>query len=228
MKLVKRDLTIGTGLLISFAVILVSMFLPLFDGQKPIDYLDSLYNSISKGSVYYIPKLKEEAKYYEGKKINAAVSYLTATQADDLIHQYKPVLNQIRQQENKVVFEGDLGILLRHILQDADQMFNNRGDELESRTGIAPRHLMFNWWTTLKAVKKKLTNEKRFEEAKFVSAIQNRAVECSFNYFGVVPREISTAVVLVIGSLIFYITYTLWFGFSIMYLFTGLGLKLEH
>ena len=56
----KKEFALGAGLLVSFFVILFIFFSPVFNGQNGLDYLDSLYNSISKGSVYYIPKLKEE------------------------------------------------------------------------------------------------------------------------------------------------------------------------
>ena len=39
---------------------------PRFSEANGLDYLDSLYNSISKGSAYYIPKFKEEAKAFNG------------------------------------------------------------------------------------------------------------------------------------------------------------------
>jgi len=32
----------------------------------------------------------------------------------------------------------------------------------------------------------------------------------------------------VIFSLVFYVVYTLWYGFGIMYMFEGWGLRLEH
>ena len=50
-----------------FAVVLVVMFMPLFGGQNALNYMDALYNSISKGSAYYVADLRVEA---EGQRHN--------------------------------------------------------------------------------------------------------------------------------------------------------------
>ena len=63
----------GLGMLIGFGVVLVLVFSPLFDGQNVLDYLDSLYNSISKGSAYYIPKVREEAGEFMGKTVSVTL-----------------------------------------------------------------------------------------------------------------------------------------------------------
>jgi hypothetical protein len=53
-------------------------------------------------------------------------------------------------------------------------------------------------------------------------------VEPAYNYYGIEGQKISDRFGVVIFSLIFYVIYTLWYGFGIMYLFEGVGLKLEH
>jgi hypothetical protein len=52
----------GLGLIIGFAIVLILFFMPLYGGKNALDYLDNLYNTISKGSAYYIPKASEEAQ----------------------------------------------------------------------------------------------------------------------------------------------------------------------
>ena len=54
----KREFYSGWGLLASFAAVLALIFMPIFNGHNGLDYMDDLYNSISKGSAYYIPKKK--------------------------------------------------------------------------------------------------------------------------------------------------------------------------
>ena len=56
----KKEFLKGLGLMAAFVIVLIIFFSPVFNGQNGLNYLDSLYNSISKGSAYYIPKLKEE------------------------------------------------------------------------------------------------------------------------------------------------------------------------
>lgn len=52
-----------------------------------------------------------------------------------------------------------------------------------------------------------------------------RVLEPSYNFAGIKPRKISENIGIVALLLGFYIFYTLWYGFSIMYLFEGLGIK---
>ncbi|MBU4378934.1 MAG: hypothetical protein KJ724_07500, partial [Proteobacteria bacterium] len=57
----KKEFTGGMVLLVLFFVVLFYMFQPMFNGLNSMAYLDALYNSISKGSVYYIPMASTEA-----------------------------------------------------------------------------------------------------------------------------------------------------------------------
>ena len=85
----KKELFIGVGMLAAFTVVLILMFSPVFNGQNGLEYLDALYNSISKGSAYYIPKVKTEKGKFMGKSssmtlpavilTNSYASLLTST-----------------------------------------------------------------------------------------------------------------------------------------------------
>ena len=58
----KRIFAKGFAMMIGFIVVLIIFFLPVFEGKNGLDYMDNLYNSISKASAYYIPKVTEETK----------------------------------------------------------------------------------------------------------------------------------------------------------------------
>ena len=70
--------------------------------------------------------------------------------------------------------------------------------------------------------------QKQFQEAKTVDLVVKKVVEPSYNYYGIEPQKISDRVFIVFFSLVFYVVYTLWYGFAVMYLFEGWGMKLEH
>jgi hypothetical protein len=124
--------------------------------------------------------------------------------------------------------EGDLSEILANCLEDSDSMYINDGQTISSKYGYNERQVMFNWWKALKSMDKGLTKQKQFEAAKMVSQVINKAVECSYNYYQIEPQKISDRVGIVIFSLVFYVVYTLWYGFSVMYMFEGWGMKLEH
>ena len=71
----KKEFTGGLGLLAAFFVVLFFLFQPLFNGQNAMAYLDALYNSISKGSVYYIPGIQEKSKQFNDKTVEMSLKY---------------------------------------------------------------------------------------------------------------------------------------------------------
>jgi hypothetical protein len=87
---------------------------------------------------------------------------------------------------------------------------------------------MFNWWKAFEEMEKDLKRQKKFKEAKIVALVVKKAVESSYNYYKIEPQKISDRWGTVTFSLLFYVVYTLWYGFAIMFMFEGWGLKLEH
>jgi hypothetical protein len=77
-------------------------------------------------------------------------------------------------------------------------------------------------------MEKGLKRQKKFKEAKVVALVVKKAVESSYNYYKIEPQKITDRWGIVIISLLFYVIYTLWYGFAIMFMFEGWGMKLEH
>jgi hypothetical protein len=71
-----------------------------------------------------------------------------------------------------------------------------------------------------------LSKQKLFKEAKLVALVKKKAVETAYNYYGIEAQSIGERYGIVIACLFFYVFYTLWYGFGVMYLFEGLGLNL--
>ncbi len=55
----KKEFYGGAGMMVAFIVILITIFMPIFNGQNGLNYLDALFNSISNCSFYSIPKVIE-------------------------------------------------------------------------------------------------------------------------------------------------------------------------
>jgi len=104
----------------------------------------------------------------------------------------------------------------------------NDGEKVKEKYGYDERQVLYNWYTALKAMDKDLKVQKKFKEAKIVALVIKKAVECSYNYYKIEPQKISDRYGIVIFSLIFYVLYTLWYGFAIMFMFEGWGMQLEH
>ena len=224
----KKELYIGFGLLIGFIGILIVIFSPVFKGQNGLKYLDNLYNSISKGSAYYIPKVKSETKPFFGKRVSATIDMADEKQAHQTAALFMKGGALVNISGTRLKIEGDLGKILANCLADADRMYMNDGQAISSRYGYDERQVLFNWHQGLIAMDKVLKKQKQFQEAKIVDLVVKKAVETSYNYYRVEPQKISDRAFIVFFSLVFYVIYTLWYGFAIMFMFEGWGMKLEH
>lgn len=224
----KKEFYGGFGMLVGFFVILTLIFSPIFKGQNGLEYFDDLYNSISKGSAYYIPKVKQETDAFSGKSVNVAVEMADDAQTQQTAALFMKGGALVNVSGNRLKVEGDLGKILANCLADADHMYINDGQAVSAKYGYNEKQVLFNWWQALKAMDKDLKKQKQFEAAKAVNLVVNKAVETSYNYYQIEPQKISDRAGVVIFSLVFYVVYTLWYGFAIMYMFEGWGLRLEH
>jgi hypothetical protein len=223
-----RKFFAGLALMTAFTAVLVAMFLPLFDGRNALDYMDSLFNSVSKGSAYYIPKLKAEAGERRGNTIAVTLAVPNEAQARQMADLLRAGGATAQVGQGALRVSGDLGGILVRALQDSDEMFANAGAGIRERYGYDERRVLFNWWTALKATEEDLKRQSRFAEAAFVARVKERAVECAYNYCGIEPWQISDRIGLVLFALVFYVVYTVWYGYAIIFLLEGWGFTLSH
>jgi len=218
----------GLGLLVSFSIILTIIFSPVFGGRNGLNYLDSLYNSISKGSAYYIPAVKEETAEVSDQSVSADLtlgSEIEAAQVADLLEKSGIRTSTAGKQLN---ISGKLGGIFANCLEDAELMYVNNGEAIRSKYGMEEKRVLYNWHSGLKAMEKDLNRQKKFKDAKYVALVIDKAVDLSYNYYGIESKKISECAGVVLFSLVFYVIYTLWFGFSILLLFEGWGIRLDH
>jgi len=218
----------GTGLLLAFFVVLTIIFSPVFDGKNGMDYLDALYNSISKGSAYYIPKVKEKTNKFMGDSIEVILKMANENTAKQTALLFTKSGSIARISGTQIKVTGDLGKILGNCLADADNMYMNDGQKVSSKYGYNEKRVLFNWWKALKEMDRALKGQKKFKEAKVVALVNKKTVETSYNYYKIEPQKISDRLEVIIFSLLFYVIYTLWYGFAIMFMFEGWGMKLEH
>ena len=225
--------TQGYLLLASFFVVLVIIFMPLFpsvQGQKinGLDYLDNFFNELSKSSAYYIPEQIKKAESYNGQQFSTSLKMKSPEEAALTAKLF--AMNQITAaaEGDKVQISGDFGAMITIMLNDADLMFKNDGQALKAKYGVDERQTVFSWYQALAAMEKGMTKAGQFEQAKFVKDCMSKAVEPAYNYYEVEAKPVKEEMVLLIASLAFYVIYTMWYGFGLMFLFEGMGIKLEH
>ena len=219
----------GLLMMVGFTVVLVLIFMPIFKGQNGLDYLDALYNSISKGSAYSnIEKLREGIKPFAGNQVevNLTMHNEQEAQQTSLLFQKSGAMVNLSGVSLKVA--GDLGRILANVLEDVELMYANDSAAVSGKYGFDARLALYNWWTAFKEVDKDLKRQAKYKEAKIITDLKKKGVELAFNYYGIEPQKISDRYGIVIFSLVFYVVYTLWYGFAIMYMFEGWGMQLEH
>ncbi len=218
----------GLGLMIGFVIVLVFFFLPFYEGKNALNYLDNLYNSISKGSAYYIPKVKEETTRFKGNEVHLTLATSGKEQAEQTALLFKAGGAEVRVKDAQLQIAGDLGKILENALADADSMYRNEGKKVVEKYGYDERQVLFNWWKAMQEMDKDLGRQKKFKEGKAASLVQKKAIEASYNYYKIEPQRIGDRWSTVLFSLVFYVLYTLWYGFSILFMFEGWGLRLGH
>lgn len=224
----KAEFFLGLGLMAGFLIILGLMFVHFFNGKNTINYLDNLFNSISKGSANHIGALQKEIESLAGRQVEMSMTLSSAQYAEESATLFEKNGVAATVQGNTVRVSGGLGRMLADALDDADILFHNQGDKLEAKYGIQRREVLYVWWENLKGMQESLNRQELFPEGKIVYAVMTRGVETAYNYYRIVPQDMSDKIGMVAFALMFYIAYTIWYGYAILFMFEGSGLQIHH
>jgi len=221
--------TRGIFMLISFFILLAVIFSPVFPGKvNGLDYMDNLFNMISKGSSYFIPESMKKVDKFTGKAIEVKLKFDDEKRVTETAKQLTTNGLQVTAAGKEMTIKGDVAVILKASLIDADFMFKNDGKPVAEKYGFSEKQALFNWHTLFKKIGADLTKQEKFEDAKPFADIQKKALEPAYNYYGVKAEDWQEKIAMVIFALAFYVAYTLWYGFGLMWLFEGLGLKIGH
>ncbi|MDI1472135.1 hypothetical protein THER_0194 [Thermodesulfovibrio sp. N1] len=234
----KKHLTWGLILLVSFVGVLILIFAPIYgEGMNGLEYSDELFNKLSKGSAYQIPKLKKDVEKYKGKPLDVVIDVKKSGDkpgdAEKRAERIAKVMTingaKAEVDGSKVHITADFGALMAAALEDADQMYKNNGDYIKKKYDVTDdekmKQMFRQWHNALSLINKRLTLDKKAEDANFVKKIMTAAIEPAYNFYGIDAVKISEKAGLAAGLLGFYVLYTIWYGFGVLYLFEGLGLS---
>ncbi len=229
MSMQNKLKTRGILMLVGFAGILAVIFSPVFPGKvNGLDYMDNLFNMVSKGSSYFIPTSMADSEKYAGKMIAVTINMADETQAAETATLLQASDVAVQLSGTQLAISGDMSRILKNTLVDTDLMFNNKGAQVQEKYGYDEQKAMVNWWNAFKVIGAELTKQKNFAEAKPFADIRKKALEPAYNYYGIEAMKWQENIGLIIAALAFYVAYTLWYGFGLMFLFEGLGLKIGH
>ena len=226
MRIRIKELGIGVFLMVTFIAVMITIFMPLFDGENALNYLDNLYNSISKGSAYYIPKVEHLVEEHGSQVVTLNLKMADSRAAAATEPLFAKAGATTAVEANNLMVNADLATVFSACLEDAELAYRNDGDGLTARYGIGARAVLHSWWQALGAMEKDLNRQKLFAAAQLTHSVQAKTVECAYNYYGIEAQAIKDRWGTVLFSLVFYVLYTIWYGYGIMYIFEGLGFQL--
>jgi hypothetical protein len=218
----------GAILAVSFFGVLILIFSPIFgDGKNGLVYSDDMFNKLSKGSSYFIPKVSKSNEKYMNTTVALTVKLDKPEQNPGAVKILAAAGVEVKNSSPDLQIKGSLGTLMSKVLQDADDMYKNDGKKVVDRYGIDEKEAMTSWWNILKVMDKELKKQGKIDEAKIVSDVMKKAVEPAYNFYKIEAQQVVDKAGIMTGLLVFYVIYTMWWGFAIFYMFDGIGLTMK-
>ncbi len=224
----KRQFTIGLVLLAGFFGALVLVFRPTASGQNTLDYLDGVFNSTSKASAYYIPAARAKAAALGAAPLAVKFRAKGPAQAARMEALLRAAGATVARDGTALSVSGDLGRILAEALADADAMFANDGARVAGKYGLEERRVLHTWHVALGETARELDRQGKFRDAAVVRDAMTKGLEPAYNYYGVTAVAMKDMIWVALAALVGYVLYTVWYGYAILFLFEGWGVKLEH
>lgn len=228
--LVKNKKIFGIGMFfaVTFIGVLLVIFSPIFgNGKNGLMYSDDSFNKLAKGSSYFIPKVTKSVEKVSGKALSVTITVDKAEDVQNTAKLFTIAGATVETGDTQLRINGDLGAVLSSVVKDSDSMYNNDGKAVSDRYGYDEKTVMKNWWAALTKIGKELKKDKLIAEAKVVDEVTKKAVEPGYNFYHIDAQKVSDHAGMMSGLLVFYVAYTMWWGYAIFYMFEGLGLSMK-
>jgi hypothetical protein len=223
----KKAFNMGGLLGLTFIGVLVLIFSPVFGGKNGLQFSDNLFNKLSKGSSYFIPKLSEGVRKFDGGAFT--VSFKMDKQ--EMAQQGARILSAAgvtaTVRDSQIDASGDLGKMLAVVLKDSDAMYHDNGATISAAYGLNEKDAMTIWWNMLNKMDRQFKKDKKVAESDMISEVMKKGIEPSYNFYGIEAQRVTDKAATMIGLLLFYVAYTMWWGYAIFFMFDGIGLSMK-
>jgi hypothetical protein len=223
----KRGFLLGLVMSVGFLIVLWVMFTPRFNGQNAFHASDQLFNSIAKGSSYYFEDLRTGTQERQGAEVNVTITVKGEDTSRIAMSLLAASGMQVSEEGGALHVTGKLGPMVSAALDDAEAAFYNRGEEIAAKRGHEAKSVLFAWWSSLKEIQRALRNKGSFAETAFLEEVTLKGVEVAYNFYGIEPKKASENAGILSFALLFYLVYTVWWGYAILFLFEGLGMEMK-
>lgn len=227
----KKPFFKGLLLLVSFVIMAVAMLMPVFKGTEgqrltSLEFADSVFNSLSKGSSWFIPQVRDDLASLPSEDVHLSVKLRKITLAPVILKLLTSVgITDAVVENGMITFAGNLNAVLGAATEDAALLYDNNGEALESRYGgEQPLRIAQGWWQLLEPAIKELQRQGKIQTARVVEQVVKKAIEPGNNFYGLPVARVKDNILLICAMLAFYVLYAVWYGFGIYKLFEGFGL----
>ncbi|MFZ5651498.1 MAG: hypothetical protein ACOY4I_11675 [Bacillota bacterium] len=221
-----KTFVIGLFLMVSFMGIFTYIMSPSFgNGKTGLMFADDIFNSLSKGSAYFIKDELVKAEKQVGTRIDVSIKASDKERAETWGKLFSAAGAQVKVDDVKVSVKGDLGNIMKETLADCDSMYYNNGSKIKAKYGYEAKETMYAWYDAYKKIDKELKTQQKFKESSAVNNLTKKAIEPAYNFYNIEIKYVRDNVATVTFMLVFYVIYTLWFGFAIYYMCDGLGIS---
>lgn len=240
-----------------FVLILSPIFPSEYHGKNTngLVYADHMFNTLSKGSANFFDKSLENKKSVnvaiqstKDKKIELTFllpNQESVTNALNLFEQIGITASAegqntatpegteaadqtaARRGINVTIKDADLFVLLNAMVNDSELLYHNDDASIASQYNMDGRLVIKTWWQVASGMIKPMQRVDLISEAAIVHTVQTKGIEASYNFYGITAEKVSDNILLVIAFLLFYVVYTMWYGFSIFEIFDGIGLSMN-
>jgi hypothetical protein len=221
----KKKFTLGAALTVTFFVFLFIIHTSTIisiKGKSLLHYTDEMFVSVSKGSVYFIPEMVETAEKDVGEPLDVKIK-----KNEKAALLFEKANASVELKNGELEIKGDLGEILKNVLKDADAAFKGEEKRLNDRYGYAGKEVIRQWWLSLKEIEGVYKKSKKFDEIKPLETVRIKALEPAFNFYGVEATSASHHALGISGIIVFYVAYTVWWGYAIYFLSEGVGLMMK-
>ena len=223
----KKHFSRGVILGVSFILLFLVIISPVFGGKNGLQYADDIFNKLAKGSSYFIPEATRSIEKFMNRQISVAITYENPEDAQRTARLLSLSEAKAEQQEGVLKIEGSLGKIMATGIRDSNFMYFNDGEKLKSAYGYDEKQVMKDWWQAFDKMSQEFKKTKVFDNAKILSDVNKKVIEAAYNFYRIEPVKVSERAGTMTGLLVFYVVYSLWWGFALMFLVEGMGLTMS-
>ena len=109
----KKTFSVGVVFAISFLSVLFMIFSPMFgDGKNGLVFSDDIFNKLSKGSSYFIPKVAKSVEKVKGTPLSVSINLDKAEEAENFAKLFTAAGAAVNSNGADMTIKGDLGTIL--------------------------------------------------------------------------------------------------------------------